>query len=88
MKGNKTSNWKKIENRKKRFEQKNALTTQWNRLQALFPLFHPILVEYFLLQEAHDPHHVEKATEASARIIGWWPGLTQDVQNFVSKCKF
>ena len=29
----------------------------------------------------------KNATEASLRTIAWWPGITQDVQHFVSKCK-
>ena len=32
-------------------------------------------------------HPGKNATEASVRMIAWWPGITQDVQHFVSKCK-
>ena len=40
-----------------------------------------------VLAEAHETHPGKNATEASVRLIAWWPGITQDVQHFVSKCK-
>ena len=36
------------------------------------------------MAEAHETHPGKNATEASVRMIAWWPGITQDVQHFVS----
>ena len=39
------------------------------------------------MAKAHETHLGKNATEASIKMIEWWPGITQDVQHFVSKCK-
>ena len=39
------------------------------------------------MAKAQGTHPWKNATEASVRMITWCPGITQDVQNFVSKCK-
>ena len=54
--------------------------------EMLFLSFHPNYDTWFLAK-AHETHPGKNATEASVRMIAWWPGITQDVQHFVSKCK-
>ena len=41
----------------------------------------------WILAKAHETHPEKNATEASVRMIAWWPGITQQVQRFVSKSK-
>ena len=40
-----------------------------------------------VLAKEHETHPAKNATEASIRMIACWPGITQDIQHFVSKCK-
>ena len=60
--------------------------TQWNPLQRCCSL-HSSKLRHLVLATAHETHPGKKATESSVRMIAWWPGITQDVQHFVSKCK-
>ena len=39
------------------------------------------------MAKAHETYPGKNATEASVRMIAWWPGITQDVQHFLSKRK-
>ena len=39
------------------------------------------------MSKAHETHPGKNANEESVRMIAWWPGITQDFQQFVSKCK-
>ena len=49
--------------------------------------FIPPKLRHLVLAKAHETHPGKNATEASVRMIAWWPSITQDVQHFVSKCK-
>ena len=49
--------------------------------------FIPPKLRHLALAKAHETHPGKNATEASVRMIAWSPGITQDVQHFVSKCK-
>ena len=49
--------------------------------------FVPTKLRHLVLAKAHETYPGKKATEASVRMIAWWPGITEDVQHFVSKCK-
>ena len=50
-------------------------------------LFIPPKLRHLVLSKAHEAHPGKNATEASVIMIKWWPGITQYVQLFVSKCK-
>ena len=38
------------------------------------------------MAKAYETHPGKYETERSVRMIAWWPGITQDVQHFDSKC--
>ena len=49
--------------------------------------FIPPKLRHLVLTTAHETHPGKNVTEASVRMSAWWPGITPDVQHFVSKCK-
>ena len=49
--------------------------------------FIPLKLRHLVLAKAHGTYPVKNATEASVRMIAWWPGTTQNIQHFISKCK-
>ena len=88
MKQIKSGNWKQCLEAKKGFEQqKDALTTHHGTIFRGVVPFIPPKLRHLVKAKAHETHPRKNATEASVRMIAWWPGITQDVQNFVSKCK-
>ena len=50
-------------------------------------LFIPPKLRHLILTKAHETDPRTTATEASVWIKTWLPGITQDLQHFVSKCK-
>ena len=40
-----------------------------------------------VMAKAHETHPGKNATETAARMMAWWPGISQDVPRYVSKCK-
>ena len=88
MKRIKSGIWKQCSEAEKGFEQQKDALTSHNGIifRGVFPFIPPNL-RHLVLAKAHGTHLVKNATEASVRIIAWWPGITQDVQHFVSKCK-
>ena len=62
--------------------------TQWNRLQSCcsFHSTQTTTLGFGKSAKAHETHPGKNATGASVRTISWWPGITQDVQHFFSKC--
>ena len=72
---------KKIQKHKKALTIHNGII-----FRGVVPFITPKL-RHLVLEKGHETHHGKNATQASIRIIDWWPGITQDVQNFVSKCK-
>ena len=88
MKRIKSSHWKQFSEAEKGFEQhKIALTIQNGIIFRGVVPFIPPKLRHLVLAKAHETHPGKNATEASVRMIAWWPGITQDVQHFVSKCK-
>ena len=88
MKRIKSGNWKQCSEAEKGFEQqKDALTLHNGIIFRGFVPFIPPKLRHLVLAKAHETHPGKNATEASVRMIAWWPGITQDVQHFVSKCK-
>ena len=39
------------------------------------------------MAKAHETHPGKNATETAVRMMAWWPGISQDVLRYVSKCK-
>ena len=39
------------------------------------------------MAKAHVTHPGKNATETAVRMIAWWPGISQDVLRYFSKCK-
>ena len=72
----------------KGFEQQKVAITLHNGIifRGVVPFIPPKL-RHLVLAKAHETHPGKNPTEASVRMIAWWPGITQDVQHFVSKCK-
>ena len=88
MKRIKNGNWKQCSEAEKGFEQQKDALTLHNGIifRGVVPFIPPKL-RHLVLAKAHEKHLGKNATEASVRMIAWWPGITQDVQHFVSKCK-
>ena len=49
--------------------------------------FIPSKLRHFVLTKAQETHSGKNATEATARMIAWSPGITQDGQRFISEYK-
>ena len=39
------------------------------------------------MAKAHETHPGKNATETAVQMMAWWPGISQDVLRYVSKCK-
>ena len=80
--------WKQCPEAEKGFEQhKDALTIHKGIIfRGVVPCIQPKL-RRLVLASAHETHPGKNATEAIVKKIAWWPGITQDVQHFVSNCK-
>ena len=39
------------------------------------------------MAKAHETHPGKNSTETAVRMMAWWPGISQDVLRYVSKCK-
>ena len=88
MKKIKSGDWKQCSEAEKRFDQhKDALTIHNGIIFRGVVPFIPPKLRHLVLAKAQETHPGKNATEASVRMIAWWPGKTQDVQHFVSKCK-
>ena len=88
MKRIKSGNWKQCSEAEKGFEQqKDAVTLHNGIIFRGVVTFIPLKLRHLVLAKVHETHPGKNATEASVRMIAWWPGITQDVQHFVSKCK-
>ena len=88
MKRIKSGNWKQCSDAEKGFEQNKDAMTIHNGIifRGVVPFIPPKL-RHLVLGNAHETHPGKNATEASVRMVASWPGITQDVQHFVSKCK-
>ena len=84
----KSGNWKQCSEAEKGFKQQKDALILHNGIifRGVVPLIPPKL-RHLVLTKAHETHPRKNATEASVRMMAWWPGITQDVQHFVSKCK-
>ena len=88
MKQIKSSNWKQCSEAEKGFEQQKDALTLHNGIifRGVVPFIPPKL-RHLVFAKAHETYPGKNATEASVRLIVWLPGITQDVQHFVIKCK-
>ena len=84
----KSGNWKQCSEAKKGFEQQKYALTLHNGInfRGVVPFIPPKL-RHLVLAKANKTHPGKNVTEASVRMIAWWPGITQNVQHIVSKCK-
>ena len=84
----KSGNWKQCSEAEKEFEQQKDALTLHNGIifRGVVPFIPPKL-RHLVFAKTHETHPGKNATEASVRMIAWWPGITQDVQHFVSKCR-
>ena len=88
MKRIETGIWRQCSEVEKGFEQhKDALTIQNGIIFRGVVPFNPHKLRHLVLRKVHETHPEKDATEASVRMIAWWPGITEDVQHFASKCK-
>ena len=80
--------WKQCSEAEKGFEQqKDALTLHNGIIFRGVVLFIPPKLRPMVMAKAHETHPGKNATETAARMIAWWPGISQDVLRYVSKCK-
>ena len=88
MKRIKSGNWKQCSEAEIGFEQQKDSFNSHNGIvfRGVVPFIPPKL-RHLILAKAHETHPGKNATEASVRMIAWWPGTTRDVQQFVGKCK-
>ena len=88
MKRVKSGNWKQCLEAEKGFEQQKDALTLHNGIifRGVVPFIPPKL-RHLVSAKAHKTHPGKNATEASVIMITGWPGITQDFQHFVSKCK-
>ena len=49
--------------------------------------FIPPKIRPVVMAKAHETHPGQNATETAVRMMAWWPGISQDVLRYVSKCK-
>ena len=88
MKRMKSGNRKQCSEAEKVFEQhKDALTVHNGIIFRGVVPFIPPKQRHLVLAKAQETHPGRNATEKSVKMIAWWLGITQDVQNFVSKRK-
>ena len=80
--------WKECSEAEKGFEQqKDALTILNGIIFRLVVPFIPPKLRPMVMTKAHETHPGKNATETAVRMMAWWPGISQDVLRYVSKCK-
>ena len=80
--------WKQCSEAEKGFEQqKDALTIHNGMIFRGVVPFIPPKLRPMVMTNAHETHPVKNATETAARTMAWWPGISQDILRYVSKCK-
>ena len=80
--------WKQCSEAEKGFEQQKDALTINNGIIFLGVLpFIPPKLRPMVMAKAHETHPGKNATEAAVRMTAWWPGISQDVLRYVSKCK-
>ena len=80
--------WKQCLEAEKGFEQqKDALTIDNGIIFRGVVPFIPPKLRPMVMAKAHETHSVKNATETAVRMMAWWPGISQDVLRYVSKCK-
>ena len=60
--------------------------SQWNHLSRSCA-FHSTKLRPKVMVKAHEIHQGKNATETAVRMMACWPGISQDVLRYVSKCK-
>ena len=80
--------WKQCLEAEKGFEQQKDALTIHNGIifRGVVPLIPPKLRSK-VMTKAHETHPGKNATETAVRMMAWWPGISQDVLRYVSKCK-
>ena len=80
--------WKQCSEAEKGFEQQKDALTIHNVIifRGVVPFIPPKL-RPMVMAKAHETHQGRNATETAVRMMAWWPGISQDVLRYVSKCK-
>ena len=87
IKRKKSGIWKQCSEAEKGFEQhKDDLTIHNGIIFRVVPFIPPKLSP-MVMAKAHETHPGKNATETAVRMMAWWPGISQDVFRYVSKCK-
>ena len=88
MKRIKSGIWKQCSEAEKGLEQqKDALTTHNEIIFRGVVPFNPPKLRPMVMAKAHETHPGKNTTETAVRMMAWWPGISQYVLRFVSKCK-
>ena len=83
----KTAIWKQCSEAEKRFEQqKDALTIHNGIIFRVVVPFIPPKLRTMVMAKAHETLSGKNATETAVRLMACWPGISQDVLRYVSKC--
>ena len=53
-----------------------------------YRLLIPSTLRATMLSRLHDAHHGISRSQARARLTIYWPGIDQDIENFVQGCQF
>ena len=80
--------WKQCSEAEKGFEQqKDALTIHNGIIFRGVVPFIPPKLRPMVMAKTHETHPGKNAPETAVRMMAWWPGISQDVFRYVSKCK-
>ena len=80
--------WKQCSEAEKGFEQqKDAFTIHNGIIFRVVVRFIPPKLKPMVMAKAHENHPGKNATETAVQMMAWWPGISQDVLRYVSKCK-
>ena len=88
IKQTKSGIWKQCSEAEKGFEQQKDVLIIHNGVifRGVLP-FIPPKQRHMVMAKAHETHPGKNATETAVRMMAWWPGISQDVLRYVSKCK-
>ena len=80
--------WKQCSEAEKGIEQqKNALIFHnGTNFRGVVPFIPPKL-RTKVMAKAHETHSGKNSIETAVRMMAWWPGISQDLLRYVSKCK-
>lgn len=68
------------------FNLQDQVTVEDELLYLNFKLIIPVEYREYILQLLHESHFEMTKTKARANQVIYWPGLSKDIENIISKC--